>query len=485
MSLSHPGEKLYGMLVTQAYRFELDPNDHKRSGLASHAGAARFAYNWGLATITAELGARRALFTLAMRQGATAEAARAWAGELCGPVPWSLPALRRRWNQEKHEVAPWWAENSKEAYNSGLDALARALKGFFRSRAGERAGRAIGFPSFKKKGSHRSYRVTTGSFGVLDDRHVRLPRIGALRTKERTSTLTKRLAAATARVLSVTVSEHSGRWYVSFTAVVERAEPKAPVGPAIGVDVGARSTAVLSDGRAIPAPKHLSRYSKRMARLQRECFRRQDPGKLGAASKRWQRSRARLARAHTQVANARQDVLHKLTTELVKGYRTVVVEDLNVAGLTASARGSGHWRGKSGLNRALLNCSPGELRRQLAYKAKWYGSSLVVADRYYPSSKRCSSCGSIKTKLTLRERIYNCEACGLVIDRDHNAALNLAALVAATGTASGAGTHRDIPVNAQGDDTFMPSGRWSSLNCEDGTGQPGKAATAAEQSTAA
>jgi len=303
-------------------------------------------------------------------------------------------------------------------------------------------GRSVGFPRFKKKGSRRSYRVTTGSFGVLDDRHVRLPRIGALRTKERTTKLAKRLAAGTARVLSVTVSEHCGRWYVSFTGEVERAEPKAPAGPAIGVDVGARSMAVPSDGRAVPAPPHLSRYTKRMARLQRECARRQGSGRGVAASKRWQRSRARLARAHIKVANARRDSLYKLTTELAKGYGTVVVEDLNVAGLTASARGSGHWRGKVGLNRALLNCSPGELRRQLAYKASWYGSRVVIAGRYYPSSKTCSSCGSVKTKLALSERSYNCEACGLVIDRDHNAALNLAALVAATGTASGAGTDR-------------------------------------------
>jgi putative transposase len=181
------------MLVHQAYRFELDPNNLARSALASHAGAARFAYNWGLATVIGRLDAGRALSILALRQGASAAEANSWANELLGPLPWSLPALRKAWNQAKEGVAPWWAQNSKEAYNSGLDALARALKAFFDSRSGKRR-RRVGFPHFKRKGSRRSYRVTTGVFGVLDDRHVRLPRIGVLRTKEATSKLRTKIA---------------------------------------------------------------------------------------------------------------------------------------------------------------------------------------------------------------------------------------------------------------------------------------------------
>ncbi|MGH9115608.1 MAG: helix-turn-helix domain-containing protein, partial [Acidimicrobiales bacterium] len=115
------------MLVHQAFRFELDPNDHTRSALASHAGAARFAYNWGLATVIERIEARRSFVALALRQGASTEEAKSWADGVVGPLPWSLPALRREWNAAKAEVAPWWAANSKEAYNCGLDALARAL----------------------------------------------------------------------------------------------------------------------------------------------------------------------------------------------------------------------------------------------------------------------------------------------------------------------------------------------------------------------
>ncbi len=150
-------------------------------------------------------------------------------------MPCTLPALRKKWNRAKHELAPWWASNSKEAYSSGLDALARALKAFFDSRSGERKGRSVGFPQFKKKGSRRSFRVSTGSFGVVDHRHVRLPRIGVLRTKEPTSKLAARLADGSARVLSASVSEHAGRWYVSFACEPQRQESYLRSGPAVGV----------------------------------------------------------------------------------------------------------------------------------------------------------------------------------------------------------------------------------------------------------
>ncbi len=379
------------MHFQQAYSFELDPNNQARSALASHAGAARFAYNWGRARVIADIEALRALTILAIRQGATAAEAKAWATRTLVPARWNLPALRREWNAAKAEVAPWWAANSKEAYNSGLDALARALDGWSKSRRGERRGARVGFPRPHRRHARRSFRITTGAFGVADDRHVRLPRIGVIRTKEPTTKLRAHLQAGTARILSVTVSESGGRWYVSFGCQVER--PKAvPEHPdaVVGVDVGVKSLAVLSTGEVIPNPKHTSRYARRMTRLQRQGARRVGPGKGRPPSKRWQRSKARLGRAHARVSAARTDGLHKLTTRLATTYGTVVIEDLNIAGMTASAKGSGNWRGKARLNRAVLDVAPAELARQLAYKCAWYGSHLVVADRWYPSSKTCS-----------------------------------------------------------------------------------------------
>jgi putative transposase len=478
------------MMVIQAYRFELDPSNAVGAALASHAGAARFSFNWGLAEVESRLVARRVLAALAVRQGAPVAEARSWAAGLVGRIPWSLPALRREWNRAKDEVAPWWRENSKEAYSSGLDALSRALKNHFDSGGGGRRGRPVGWPRPKRRhGGRRSFRVTTGSFGVVDARHVRLPRIGVIRTKEATTSLLGRLEAGTARVLSAAVSEGAGRWWVSFTCEVERTEP-TPAQPRsiVGVDVGVSHLAVLSTGEMIPNPKPLSKYQRRMARLQRECSRRRRPAKGRRPSKRWQRSQAALARTHRRAAHARVDGLHKLTTALAARHGTIVVEDLNVAGMTATAKGSGHWRGKAGLNRAVLDVAFGQVRRQLAYKSVWYGSRLVVADRWHPSSKTCSGCKAVKAKLPRTQRTFRCGRCGLDIDRDVNAAINLASLVEAVGTASGAGTGRNpVPANAQGEEKFMPTGRCSSTNCEDGTGptRPDKTATAAEQSTAA
>ena len=332
----------------------------------------------------------------------------------------------------------------------------------------------------------------TRPFGVTDERHIRLPRIGVIRTKEPTSKLLRQMEAGTARILSATVAQTAGRWYVSFGCEVQREQPErgnAP-GQAVGVDIGVSALAVLSTGETVPSPKHLSRYQRRITRRQRELSRRCGPAKGRKPSKRWARSKHRLAKLHAGAARARADGLHKLTTRLAKDYPVVVVEDLNVAGMTASAKGSGHWRGKAGLNRAILDVAPGELRRQLACKCSWYGSALVVADRWYPSSKTCSGCGWRKPSLTLAERTFICEACGLVIDRDLNAALNLAALVRAvvTGTASSGGNRPgEHPAYAQGEERSTGSPGCSSLNCEDGTGRtsrPDRTATAARQRTA-
>jgi putative transposase len=476
----------------QAFRFELDPADVTSSALASHAGGARFAHGWGLALVKSRLDQAARITERALAEGATAREAEALARTV--RVPWSLASLRREWNQAKARVAPWWAENSKECYNSGLDSLARALDAWLKSRRGERKGPKMGFPQPKGKRSRRSFRITTGAFGVIDERHIRLPRIGVIRTKEPTAKLLRQLGAGTARILSATVSQTAGRWYVSFGCEVQREQPEhnKASGQVVGVDIGVSALAVLSTGEMVPNPKHLSRYQRRITRRQHELSRRHGPEKGRPPSKRWAGSKGRLARLHARSARSRADGLHKLTTRLAKSYPVVVVEDLNVSGMTASAKGSGYWHAKAGLNRAILDVAPGELRRQLGYKCSWYGSALVEAGRWYPSSKICSGCGWRKPSLPLSERTFICEACGLVIDRDLNAALNLAALVRAevTGTASSSGNRpAKCSAYAQGEERSMGSvsPRCSSVNCEDGTGRKSRldrTVTAARQRVA-
>jgi putative transposase len=330
------------MLVTQAYRYALDPTPRQQGALASHCGAARFAYNWGLDLVKQRLDER------------------ATSGSV--EVPWTLPALQREWNRAKPSVAPWWAENSKEAYKSGLNALARALKNWSDSKAGRRAGRHMGFPRFKgKRRTRPSCRFTTGAIRVEPDRHhVVLPRLGRIRTHESTRKLARRLERGTARVLSSTISRTADRWYVSFTVEVQRRIPeRARKGGVVGVDVGVRHLAVLSTRQVIANPRPLDHARRRLRRLNRQLARRHGPrapdGTRRPASTGWRQTRQRLGRMHARVAHIRRDGLHKLTTGLAIDYDTIVVERLNVAGMVRNRR----------LARAITDVGFAELRRQL------------------------------------------------------------------------------------------------------------------------
>ena len=401
------------MIVHQGYRLALDPASAQRSALAAHMGAARFAFNWGLEQVRASMALRE--FELCMF------------GEVrTAPLGWSLPALRRQWNAQKDVQAPWWRENSKEAYSSGLDALARALRAWSDSRNGKRPGPRVCFPRFRRRGHPIGCRFTTGALRVDDERHVILPRIGRVRTSEATTALLRRVTAGTARILSATVSCEAGRWFVAFGCEVQR-QVAAGNGhdDTVGVDVGILALATLSTGEVVPGPRALRTGLRRHRRLSRHHSRCQ----RGSANRR--KAARALARHHARVANLRRDHLHKLTTRLAKSHGCIVVEDLNVSGMTRSARGSAEAPGrnvhaKAGLNRGLADSAFGELRRQLEYKCRWHGAELVVADRFFPSSRTCSRCGTVRANLTLGDRVFECPGCGLCLDRDLNAAINLA-----------------------------------------------------------
>ncbi|MPY82299.1 MAG: transposase [Actinophytocola sp.] len=416
--------------VAQAYKYALDPSPAQVRAFRSHAGGARRAHNTMLAVVRAVLDQRQA-----ERSYGIADA------DLTPSLNWSLAGLRREWNARKNDVAPWWGENSKEAYNTGLDALARGLDAWDKSRKGDRAGLSVGFPRFKSARSRRSVRFTTGAIRVEADRHhVTLPRVGRIKTHESTGKLARRVEAGTARVLSATLSEDSaGRWHVSFQTIVQRtvAVP-GHVGAGddvVGVDVGVKADSLLvvasPDGREIdrvPAPKSLSKAQERLRALQRKAARQHGPHdpttqRKQQPSKRWIRQQRRISRTHARAGAVRRDVLHKHTTSLAQCHQVIAVERLNASGM----RAAGGSR-KKGLNRALADAALAEIRRMLTYKTTWYGSTLVEAGRYYPSSKSCSACGGRKPNLTLAERTYMCEHCGAMIDRDLNAAINLARL---------------------------------------------------------
>ncbi|MBM0206548.1 IS607 family element transposase accessory protein TnpB [Micromonospora sp. STR1s_5] len=447
------------MKTIQAYRYALDLTSTQDRDVYAHAGAARVAHNWALAQVIAVMGQR------------AAERSYGIADELLTPsLSWSLAGLRKAWNAAKPEVAPWWAEVSKEAFNTGLDALARGLKNWADSRSGKRTGRPVGFPRFRsRRRTTPSVRFTTGAIRVEPDRkHVVLPRLGRLKLHESARKLARRIDDGAARILSATVRRDGGRWYVAFTVEIDRTE-RAPARPksVVGVDLGIKHLAVLSTGELAANPRHLAAAKQRMRTLGRSLSRKAGPDRRTAqrASKRWERAAARLGRVHVRVANLRRDGLHKLTTRLAATYGTVVVEDLNVTGMLANRR----------LARHIADAGFAEIRRQLAYKTGWNGGRLLVADRWYPSSKTCSGCGAVRTKLALSEREYQCEACGLIMDRDRNASLNLAALAAELNTAGGG------PVAARGADRKTRVRGRVALKREPGTASAGQTGTVPPQ----
>ena len=414
--------------TAQAFRFALDPSPAQASELESHCGGSRFAFNHMLGVVKANLEQRAA-----ERSYGIAEQ------DLTPAQGWSLPKLRKTWNQIKGEVAPWWQTNSKEAYNTGLDGLARALENWSTSRSGDRVGAAVGFP--RRKTRHRaprSVRFTTGAIRVESDRHhVVLPRIGRVRTHESTRKLARRLEAGTARILSATVRFTGGRWQCSFQVIVTgktlpAAHARRSEHSVVGVDVGVKDLLVVAtaDGTEVgrvAAPKPLTRAQSRLRTAQRVAARRYGPYDPDTQahrdpSHRWQRANARLRRIHAKVAAIRAHEIHKATTELATQHEVVVIEHLSARHM--SRRGG---RRKRGLNRALGDAAVGRIRTQLGYKTTWYGTALVTAPRLFPSTQLCSRCGA-KTKLRLRDRTYHCRNGCPPIDRDLNAAINLARL---------------------------------------------------------
>ena len=356
--------------MLEAVKVTLDPTPRQERLLESHAGAARFAYNKGLAHVRDVL-----------ERGDAPE--------------WSYYALRKWWNQAKDALAvdeatgePWWPENSKEAYNSGLESLADALKNFSDS-------------------GIRRFAYTTGSFGPVDhDSYaLKLPRIGRVHCMEDAS---KRVDGA--KVLRMSVSRRAGRWQASLT--VERADdpaPKPPKGGSVGIDLGVKELATLSDGTVIRNPHALKSNLTRLRKAQRSLSRKRK------GSNRRRKARANVARLHARVANLRRDLLDKTTTMLAHTYADISIEDLNVAGMVKN----------HGLAQSIHDAAFAEFRRQLTYKTARTGTRLHVIDRWHPSSKTCSNCGTVKTKLSLSERVYHCDKCGLSIDRDLNAAINI------------------------------------------------------------
>jgi len=375
------------MWVFKSHRIELAPNKRERTSLRAYAGTARWVYNWGLSQRIEEY-------------------------RTTGKSP-SIFDLSRRLTRLKTQEANWLGGVSKYIPQYALAALDTAYKNFFRRCKNGEARK--GFPKFKSRKSSRSSFTFGGPRLRLENQCVVFPKLGSIRLKQD-------IAVPLGKLYSVTVSEEADRWFVSLSFKEDVPDPVQPQGEVLGIDLGIKTLATLSDGTKFENPKALAKHERKLKHLQRALAR-----KVKGSNNSWS-AKKRLRRQHYKIKCVRRDAQHKMTTAIVKRASVLVLEDLNVTGLKKN-----HC-----LAKAVSDASFGEVRRQLEYKARWRGVPVILADRWYPSSKTCSSCGCVKAELSLSERKYCCEGCGLVLDRDHNAAINLKNLaVESTVTACG------------------------------------------------
>lgn len=363
-----------------AHRIALDPNNVQATYFARASGTARKAYNWALAEWGKQYEACKLDNSL--------------------PKP-SQMALRRQLNAIKREQFPWMLEVTKCAPQLAIIQLGQAFKNFF-------AGRAR-YPTFRKKGMHDRFSLSNDQFDV-DGSRIRIPNLGWVRMRE-----TLRF---TGKIMSATVSRVADRWYVSLTVQTQQGPrpPKADNQGVVGVDLGITALASLSTGEKIPGPKPHKALLAHLRRLSRSLSRKLK----GSANRR--KAKEKLARLHARIANIRADSLHQLSSDLTCRFHTIGIEDLNVRGMVCN----------HGLARSISDMGFYELRRQLEYKAAMHGGVVVIADRWFPSSKRCNCCGHVMEVLPLSQRSWICPVCSTTHDRDVNAAINLKIMAASS-----------------------------------------------------
>jgi transposase, IS605 OrfB family, central region len=356
------------MSVSLAHKIQIkNPTEAQVSYFKQACGTARFAYNWGLGE---------------------------WQRQYKAGLKPTAYSVKKAFNAAKKEAFPWTGEVTKCAPEQAFNDLGRAYQNFFKRRAQ--------YPKPKKrKHGLGSFYISNDQFSV-DGNRIRLPKLGQVR-------LTESLRFD-GKILGARISESAGRWFVSIQVELpESPHCQSESQAIVGVDLGISRLATLSTGEYVEGPRPFRRLKRRLKRLQRGL--RLKP----KGSRKREKLKQRIARLHYRISCQRQDALHKLTTRLNKDHGAVFIEDLNIKGMMCNERLSLH----------IADMGLGEFRRQLQYKSQWRAVYVGVVDRFMPTSKACSGCGAIKDDLTLADRIFICGECGLVIDRDLNAAKNI------------------------------------------------------------
>jgi len=348
----------------KSIKVRLELNNKQRTLANKHAGIQRYTYNWG-----------KSVCDLAIQNGEQRP---------------SAIDLHKKFVAEEKSVKPWLYEVSKWSSQQGLRNLDEAYKRVFKVKGTK-------YPKFKKKGQHDSFYLEANIHVSVNK--IKVPKFGWLKCSE---------ILPQCDIKNVVISKTANQWFIAFKIPFE---PKIinKTNGAVGVDLGIKTFAVLSDGKIFEAVKPYKINKYKLKILQRRLSKKQK------GSNNRKKAELKITKLHYKIANIRKDTIHKLTTYLSKNHTEICIEDLNVNGMSKNHK----------LASAILDGGFYEFRRQLEYKCKWYGSTLTIVDRFYPSSKTCSGCENVKPKLKLSERTYVCENCGLVIDRDLNAAINL------------------------------------------------------------
>ncbi len=368
--------------MQRAHVIRLHPNKEQEVSFRKACGVARHAYNWALAR---------------------------WKQARAEDKRVSMNALKKEYTKIKHEHFPWTSEVTKCAPEQAFADLGAAFSNYWRMKSEgtqprlkhpRKDGEEAGFPRFKSKKRDRlSFYLANDKFSV-SGHTIRIPKLGKVNMTEQ--------LRFTGKIMSAVISYRAGWWFVSITVEVEDEIPSHQ-GGTVGIDLGVKTLATCSDGAVYENQRHYRHGLGRIKGLSKGLSRKVE------GSQNWWKNTKKLAKAHYRVASQRQDSLHKMTTHVARTYTFVGLEDLNAKGMLANHT----------LAQAVSDASFFEVKRQLLYKTEQHGGYVQLVDRWFPSSKTCSTCGWVKEDLTLADRIFNCKGCGLSIDRDLNASLNI------------------------------------------------------------
>ena len=375
------------MTVIRGHIIRLDPTDKQATYFAKACGVARLAYNWALAEWQNQYKLDKAYRDDCLANGIEIDTSK-----LNKP---SQGSLRKQLNAIKRTQFPFMLEVTKCSPQLAIMQLGDAFKRFFKGEAK--------YPQFRKKGVNDRFSLSNDQFKI-DHKRIKIPNLGWVKMREN--------LRHTGKILSAKVFKRGENWFVSIAVKIEAVTNHLPkTGKVVGIDLGITDLAVLSDGTKIQAPKPLKQQLQKLKRLSKQLSRKQKGSNNRAKAK------TKLSRLHAKISNIRQDFSHKLTTQLVKSYDVICIENLNVKGMVQNRK----------LSRAISDLGFYEFKRQLIYKANQWGKVVKEVDRFYPSSKTCSNCGFVMAKadLTLAIRNWQCPSCHTQHDRDINASINI------------------------------------------------------------